>query len=326
MSDSKSSPFPNHRGKATWGDRVVEMSAFDAEVERHGRQLDEAGRVAAERSWAQRELDPTPVEGPFRRVLVFGGIYSNAFALRSLLQEAQAKRVDAIYCLGDLGGFGPQPEAIWPLLTAAGVRVIQGNYEQSLSSGAEDCNCGYTDPRDNHFAALSYEYTERHCSAEFKSWMGQLPARRRLKLGGSEWLLIHGSPRQVNEFLFDSATPDGFLERLLDEERCDGILCTHSGLHWQRRLPSGRQVVNVGVIGRPANDGRRCVWYAMLEQDDARSDIDVQLLPLEYDYVALAEAMRRERLPQEFIETIETGWWTTCLEILPTQERERSRY
>ncbi len=152
--------------------------------------------------------------------------------------------------------------------------AIQGNYEESLASGREDCNCGYTDPRDNHFAGISYGYTERNCSPGFKAWMGTLPERRRVRVGDRELLLVHGSPRRVNEFLFHSTSPVPFLEVLLDQQRCDGVLCTHTGLHWHRRLPSGRDVVNVGVIGRPANDGNTHVWYALLEAREDGLEVD----------------------------------------------------
>jgi hypothetical protein len=115
-----------------------------------------------------------------------------------------------------------------------------------------------------------------------------------------------------------------FLEVLLDRHRCDAVLCTHTGLPWHRQLPSGRDVVNVGAIGRPANDGDSRVWYALLE---AREDeLGVALVPLGYDHLSLAAEMRREGLPEEFVETILTGWWTTCLEILPARERAASRY
>ncbi len=229
-----------------------------------------------------------------------------------------------MYCLGDLGGFGPNPEKVWPLLEAGDVRCIQGNYEESLAGGREDCNCGYTDPMDNHFARLSYSYTAARCSDEFKRWMARLPHRRRVRVGELVLLLVHGSPRRINEFLFSSTSPDAFLEVLLEQERCDGLLCTHTGLHWHRRLPSGREVVNVGVIGRPANDGKPNVWYAILEGN--ANDLTVELVPLDYDHRALAAEMRRERLPEEFVETILTGWWTTCLEILPARERRASRF
>ena len=45
-----------------------------------------------------------------------------------------------------------------------------------------------------------------------------------------------------------------------------------------------------------------------------------------YDFLGLASDMRSERLPDEFVETITTGWWTTCLEILPHKERARGLY
>jgi len=83
-------------------------------------------------------------------------------------------------------------------------------------------------------------------------------------------------------------------------------------------------VVNVGVIGRPANDGRTNVWYTMLT---AVSDgLDVEFIPVDYDHAALSREMRDEELLEEFIETIKTGWWTTCLEILPAKERAASRF
>jgi len=81
-------------------------------------------------------------------------------------------------------------------------------------------------------------------------------------------------------------------------------------------------VINAGVIGRPANDGRTNVWYTLVETNPFR----VEFVPVAYDHHALASEMRRERLPEEFVETILTGWWTTCLEILPPKERAAGRF
>ena len=83
-------------------------------------------------------------------------------------------------------------------------------------------------------------------------------------------------------------------------------------------------MVNVGAIGRPANDGRRQVWYALVHERPG-GGVDAELVPVDYDWQALAAAMRAEGLPPEFVETIETGWWTTCLEILPPKERARGK-
>ena len=312
-----------HRGLATWGEKLVPLGDFKRAVAGTGRALGNEARALETAAFLTGRDDQVEIEGPYSRIAVFGGVYSNHFGLAALLEDAARRGAEAVYCLGDLGGFGPSPEKVRPLLDEGRVRVVQGNYEESLATGHEDCNCGYTDPRDNHFASLSYGYTARNCSPEFKDWMGALPPRRRVQIGERELLLVHGSPRRINEFLFASTSPTPFLEVLLDQEKADGFLCTHTGLHWHRRLPCGRDVVNVGVIGRPANDGRTNVWYSLLEEQGDR--LEVELLPLAYDYQGLAEEMRRETLPSEFIETVETGWWTTCLEILPAPERAQSR-
>jgi hypothetical protein len=81
-------------------------------------------------------------------------------------------------------------------------------------------------------------------------------------------------------------------------------------------------VINVGAIGRPANDGRPDVWYAWLPPGSEAAEF----VPVAYDFEALALEMESEALPPPFVATIRTGWWTTCLEILPAKERARGRY
>ena len=117
------------------------------------------------------------------RLAFFGGIYNNWIALAKAIGDARRAGVDALYALGDFGGFGPHPDRVFPILLDSGVECIQGNYEESLSSNADDCHCGYTDPRDNHFAQISYDYTARNTSSAWKRWMGTLPKTRRLDVG-----------------------------------------------------------------------------------------------------------------------------------------------
>jgi hypothetical protein len=260
------------------------------------------------------------------RLAFFGGVYSNSRALGAAIADATRWGAEGLYALGDFGAFGPHPDRVFPLLLDAGVESIQGNYEESLSAGAADCHCGYTDPRDNHFAQISYDYTAEKTSPIWKRWMATLPKTRRLEVGASDRriLLVHGSPRRINEFLWESTSPAAFLEKLLEDHAADVLVCTHTGLHWQRRLPSGRLVVNAGALGRPANDGRTNVWYARLEVAGGKTR--AELVPVVYDCEALAREMEDEKLPAEFVDTIRTGWWTCCLEILPARERSRGRY
>jgi hypothetical protein len=258
------------------------------------------------------------------RVALFGGVYNNHLALAALLDDVPS-RASEIFCLGDVGAFGPHPDRSIEILREAGVPIVQGNYDRSIGLRRGDCACGYTDPRDNHFAALSYAYTFRNTSEGNKDFLATLPEEIRL-LGpkGERILLCHGSPRRQNEFLWESMSPDPFLIRLLDDAQCDVLAVTHTGVPWKRHLSNGGLVVNVGAIGRPANDGQTEVWYAVL--DLSGEALNAVFIPLRYDHERLAEEMRSERIVEPFVKTVETGWWTTCLEILPARERARGMY
>lgn len=260
----------------------------------------------------------------YGRIAVFGGVYSNHLALAAAVRDARERGVDAMFCLGDLGAFGPHPDRVFPIIEEYGVAVVKGNYDDSIARGLDDCQCGYTDPRDNHYARLSYRYTFQNTSAAHRGWMSQLPDRLLFRLGELKVLACHGSPRRVNEFLWESTTPTHFLDKLTVDFDTDVVLGTHTGIPWERRWGDGKAYVNVGALGRPANDGQPAVWYAVLEAEGR--DLDVRFITVSYDHEALAREMRDEELPDEFIETILTGWWTTCLEILPGKERAAGRY
>ncbi|HYV39327.1 MAG TPA: metallophosphoesterase family protein [Gemmataceae bacterium] len=257
------------------------------------------------------------------RIAVIGGLYSNHIALTAALADARRRGAEAIYCLGDMGAFGPHPDRTIELLRQHGVLCIQGNYDNSIGNELPDCQCGYTDPRDNYFARLSYEYTLRNTNAENRAWLKSLPPQMRIQLGAYRLLLCHGSPRKMNEFLWESTTSTHFLEHLADQHEADVMLATHTGIKWHRQLSGDRHFVNVGVLGRPENDGRTNVWYAMLE---AKPEFAVEFVPVVYDHERLAAEMRAGKLPEEFVETVLTGWWTTCLEVLPAKERRRGKW
>lgn len=263
------------------------------------------------------------------RLAFFGGIYNNYLALEAALKDAKEQGAEAIYCLGDLGAFGPHPDRVFPLLQEAGVICLQGNYDDSIGHELNDCQCGYTDPRDNYFAQISYDYTLANTSPEYRAWMQTFPKELRLEIEGLRLLLCHGSPRKTNEFLWESTTSTAFLNRLADDYRADLILGTHTGIHWERHLADDRRFVNVGVLGRPENDGQTHVWYTLLKtgRDSTRhQQAGIEFRPITYDHERLAREMQEEKLPEEFIETILTGWWSTCLEVLPAKERRRGKY
>ena len=256
------------------------------------------------------------------RLAVCGGVYANPWALEAFAADARERGAERLLCLGDLGGFGAACDAVWPLLLEHGVECIAGNYDIAIGRGDPDCGCGYTDERDNHFAQLMYDYTRAHTGAAFAAWMHALPGELRETIGGVDVHAVHGSPLAVNDFVWESLEDEELALRV----RASGasvLLCTHTGIPWQREC-EGTLVVNVGTIGRPANDGRREGWYALVDLEDGRAS--AELVPLAYDWRAHAAALRAAGLPEPFAETAETGWWTSCLEVVPPRERARGRF
>src|SRR5260370_17940654 len=94
-----------------------------------------------------------------QRIGLFGGVYSNYLALKALLKDSRAPELQHLYCLGDLGAFGPLPARVCEILRETGIPVIQVNYANSAGNGLSHGQRGYTGPRDNHFPTLSYDTT-----------------------------------------------------------------------------------------------------------------------------------------------------------------------
>ncbi len=254
------------------------------------------------------------------RIAAFGGVYANPHALRAVLADARERGCERLFCLGDLGGFGAECDAVWPLLD--GVECIAGNYDIAIGRGDTDCGCGYTSERDNHFAQVMYDHTLAATARDFAAWMAELPGERRLELGGCDVHLVHGSPLAVNDFFWESLDADDAHIRA-EASGADVLLCTHTGIAWQRQI-GGTLVVNVGAAGRPENDGTTEVRYAVLDLEGGACT--AELVRVAYDWRAQAASMRAAGLPEPFVETVETGWWTTCLEVVPPPERARGRF
>jgi hypothetical protein len=257
------------------------------------------------------------------RIALCGGPYSNFGAVAAFLAET----TDLTYrfCLGDIGGFGPLPNRTLDLLRQAEVICLQGNYDAAIGNGERDCGCGYTDPRDQQFAQISYDYTYAHTAAHHREWLRTLPALIWLKWRDRTLLLCHGSPDQVNEFVWESNTGDTWIRQCLERHGVDGILATHTGIPWVRQVPEGFWC-NVGVLGRPAHEGQPHVYFAQVDFPLRATKPQPQIKPLAYDPQPVVAAMATEGLPQEFQTSLLTGLWTTCAEVLPVSERKvRSR-
>jgi hypothetical protein len=252
------------------------------------------------------------------RIALCGGPYSNFAAVEAFLQATAD--IPQRFCLGDMGGFGPEPNRTLDRLRQAEILCLQGNYDHAVGHGERDCGCGYTDPRDQAFAQISYDYTYAHTAAHHRAWLRDLPPQIRLHWRDRTLLLCHGSPDAVNEFVWDSTTGDRWIEDCLKRHGVDGICATHTGLPWRRSVGNGFWF-NVGVLGRPAHEGKTHVYYGLLRFAQGADRPTSELVPLTYDWSAVVAAMAAAGLPVEFQTSLSTGLWTTCAEILPPAER-----
>ena len=256
-------------------------------------------------------------------IALCGGPYSNFAAVDAFLSATA--NIPYRFCLGDLGGFGPQPNRTLDLLRKANVICIQGNYDHAVGFGLRNCGCGYSDPRDRQFAQLSYDYTYAHTSEEHRQWLRELPELIILEWRDRQILLCHGSPDVVNEFVWDTETDNAQIQDFLARHQVNGICATHTGLPWIRTVKRlvGKDGFwfNVGVLGRPAHEGKPHVYYGRLHFPGMATAPMPELVPLTYNVNSVITAMQLEGLPQEFIESLERGVWTTCAEILPAAEK-----
>ena len=240
-----------------------------------------------------------------------------------MLADARARGCERILNLGDLGRLRRRVRRGLAAADEFGVESIAGNYDIAIGRGDDDCGCGYSFRARQPFAQLMYDHTRAPTSPSSRAWMRELPGELREEIGGVDVHAVHGSPLAVNDFLWESL-PDDELRERRRASGSDVLLCTHTGIPWQRPV-DGTLVVNVGAVGpapRTTAGGhlvrgprpRRTAWP---RRSSCRSPTTGARRPLR---------CARPGLPEAFVETIETGWWTTCLEVVPPPERSRGRY
>ena len=252
-------------------------------------------------------------------VLIFGGCYSNLQATRALLAAAEALRVppERMICTGDVIAYGADPAETLALIRAAGIATVMGNCEESLAAEAGDCGCGFAPGSDcERLSAAWFAHAARLARPADRRWMGALPRRIELVLGGRRLLVVHGAPSRINRFVFES-TPASELAEELALAGADGVIGGHCGLPFTRRL-GARLWHNSGAIGLPANDGTPRGWFSLLTP--RAGGIEIRHLPLDYDHAAAARAMRAAGLPDGYAGALETGIWPS-FDVLPMAEQ-----
>ena len=233
------------------------------------------------------------------RVAVITDIHANLPALEAVVAAIEWTDVDAVYCGGDLVGYGPHPNSVCQQIEHRGIPTIYGNYDYAIARDFDDCGCAYRDQHDRELGQRSVEWTLEHTDPESKEFMRGLSFDLRFEMGARRVRLVHGSPRKVNEYLF-ADKPARTFERIAAGADCDVLVFGHT--HQPRVHEYGGVLfVNCGSVGKP-KDGDPRASFAVLEL--AESDMLVTIERVEYDAESVAREVAESGLPAEYAEKL----------------------
>jgi putative phosphoesterase len=234
------------------------------------------------------------------RIAIFSDIHGNIQALEAALADIAARRVDGTYCLGDLVGYAPFPNEVIERIRLAAIPTIMGNYDDGVGFERDDCGCAYREEEEKRRGDRSLAWTKAHVTAENKTFLRTLKPEIRFEADGRRVLLVHGSPRKINEYLFEDRPISSF-QRLAASSNADIIVYGHTHKSYTK-LVDNALFLNVGSVGKP-KDGDRRACYAVLDTKSA----DAQFVRVEYDVAKVTAAIRASDLPHEFATDLEVA-------------------
>ncbi len=235
---------------------------------------------------------------------IFGDIHGNLPALEAVFADMDERGLDNRYCLGDLVGYGTFPNEVVSMIREREIPTLMGNYDQGVGISSDDCGCAYKAEADRKRGEQSIAWTNIHTPDNNKAYLRSLTDRIPLQLGDLKVLLVHGSPRKINEYLYEDR-PDDYFERIMDGVDADLLVCGHTHLPYHKVLPSRRQIVNAGSVGKP-KDNNRDACYVVLSA--AGQDLSVEFIRVPYDVERAASAVEAaEGMPSEFAVMLREG-------------------
>jgi diadenosine tetraphosphatase ApaH/serine/threonine PP2A family protein phosphatase len=239
------------------------------------------------------------------RYAVLSDIHGNLEALRAVLAACEAE-VDGLLCLGDVVGYGADPDACLELIAERGTVLVAGNHEHGVT-GQLDLEWF------NPAARAAVKWTATQLATDHRSYLEALPLTA--EVAGAT--LVHGSPVHPEEWAYLTSAQDGFSALAGFQGRLCFVGHTHRPGHWSIgssgphsasgpstvRLEAGRRyIVNVGSVGQPRDrDPRACfaIW------DSAARWVAIRRVS--YDLQVAREKIMRAGLPRLLANRLEIG-------------------
>ena len=255
------------------------------------------------------------------KIAFLSDIHANRPALQAVLESIDAHRPDQIYCLGDLVGYAPWPNEVVETIRRRNIPSIAGNYDEGVGDNSDDCGCAYQTEIQERRGVASITYTNELIAADHRRWLRTLPRHLRLQLGKEadySMLMVHGSPRRINEYLFEDR-PARSIQRLMARSEADIMLFGHTHKPYHRVIEEEsdegqtriRHAINTGSVGKPKDGDPRACWVLVevSEEPDALDpkSIDVNFIRVSYDVEEAARGVEESPLPDAFAEMLRTG-------------------
>jgi putative phosphoesterase len=255
------------------------------------------------------------------KIALFSDVHANLPALESCLQSIDAEKPDMIYCLGDLVGYNTWPNEVIRIIRERRIPTIAGNYDHGIGRNIDECGCAYKTDREKEMGKVSISFTNSIVEDEERNYLRSLPAHMKIEFqSGHEninLLLVHGSPRKINEYLFEDREEKSLLRIINDADA--HIMCfghTHKPYHRVLKNEQGGNsfvhAVNLGSVGKP-KDGDARGSYVMLTLDQHSNlkeshGVKVEFIRFDYDVEKAAVAIENSILPGEYADMLRKAY------------------
>ena len=256
-------------------------------------------------------------------IAFFSDVHGNLPALEAVLADVEQRRPDFVFCLGDLVGYAPWPNEVVREVRRRGIPTLAGNYDQGIGLASSNCGCAYKTDTEKDLGARSIAYTNQVMGDEERRYLRQLPKHMRLEFEEEpctlSLLMVHGSPRKINEYLFEDRPESSFL-RILQDANADVLLFGHTHKPFHRTFAyehaSGetryRHALNIGSVGKP-KDGDPRAAYQLLHLDEnttlnSPQSVRSELVRVEYDVEKAAQAVEASPLPNEYADMLRRAY------------------
>ena len=255
------------------------------------------------------------------KIALFSDIHANLPALQAFFIDLDTRQPDAMYCLGDLVGYNIWPNEVINEIRKRGIPTIAGNYDQGIGLMSDDCGCAYKTDAEKDMGKISISYTNSMVKPDERKYLRTLPAHLRVefKLNNDKLnlLMVHGSPRKINEYLFEDREEKSLM-RIMHDADADIMCFGHTHKPYHRILPSEpgdhlhyRHAINIGSVGKPKdNNPKGCIVMLHINENSSISNkdsIQVEFIRFDYDVEKAAKAVEDSPLPNGYADMLRKG-------------------